>query len=341
VPRDDGSHTPSIGSLALPRDDEDEEFDAPETIEALATALTDLGHDVELLGYGEPLLRRLLSGPRPDLVWNIAEGHGGCRSREARAPAVLEMLDIPYTGSDPLTLATALDKDCAKRLVALAGVATAPWLLVGPDIDWESVESELAAMRFPVFVKPAFEGSSKGILTTSIIPDRVQLRAALEALAEVYRQPVLVEEFIDGDELTVGILGNRSPEVLGVMRVLPSKDAKGPFVYGLEAKRDWQHQVRYECPAQLTAKDTAAVREAALVCWRALGCRDVARVDFRLRQGVPYFLEANPLPGMSPISGDLVILSGHSGIEYRELVARILQATLNRLDLVPEPSLVG
>jgi D-alanine-D-alanine ligase len=329
------------GRLGLPGDDADEEFDSPQTIQALADALSALGHDVELLGYGEPMLERLLRGPRPDLVWNTAEGNGCGRSREARVPAVMEMLDIPYTGSDPLTLAATLDKDCAKRLVALSGVATPAWLLVEPEAAWDATELQVAALRFPVFVKPAFEGSSKGVLTNSIIHDPTELRLALAELAEVYRQPVLVEEFIDGDELTVGMVGNRPPEVIGVMRVLPGQPSEEPFVYSLEVKRDWQHLARYECPAQLSSKDTASVREAALACWQALGCRDVARIDFRLRQGVPYFLEANPLPGLSPESGDLVILSGRAGVEYRDLVGRILEATMQRCQLVSEPSLGG
>ncbi len=336
-----GASHRAAGVLSLPRDDADEEFDSPETIQAMAGVLEGLGHDVELLGYGEPMLQRLLSGPRPDLVWNIAEGNGGGRSREARVPAVLEMLDIPFTGSDPLTLAASLDKDCAKRLAALCGVSTPPWVLLTADCDWEAAQVELAALRFPVFVKPAYEGSSKGILAASIIRDLVQLKLALDELAEVYRQPVLVEEFIDGDELTVGIIGNSPPTVLGIMRMLPRGMTAGPFVYSLEVKRDWQRQVRYECPAELAPRDSEAVRQAALACWQALGCRDVARIDFRLRQGVPYFLEANPLPGLSPVSGDLVLLSGAMGIEYPELIARILQAALERLNLVHEASLVG
>ena len=327
--------------LCLPRDDADEEFDSPETIAAMATALEGLGHEVELLGYGELLLQRLLAGPRPELVWNIAEGSGCGRSREARVPAVLEMLDIPYTGSDPLTLGAALDKDCAKRLVALAGVATPAWVLVGADCEWESMQDELSTLRFPVFVKPAYEGSSKGILTASIIEDRAQLKSALEELAAVYRQPVLVEEFIDGDELTVGVVGNRPAEVIGVMRVLPREATAGPFVYSLEVKRDWERLVRYECPAQLSARDTEEVRAAALACWQALGCRDVARIDFRLRRGVPYFLEANPLPGLSPISGDIVLLAGGMGIAYPDLIARILNAALARLNLAREATLIA
>jgi D-alanine-D-alanine ligase len=330
---------PSPPKIALGRDDLDEEFDSPETIQALADALASLGHEVELLGDGERLVGRLLAGPRPDLIWNIAEGTGGGRAREARVPALLEMFDIPYTGSDPLTLAATLDKDCAKRLVSFDGVSTPPWVLF--DGNWMAARRALAKLRFPVFIKPAFEGSSKGILATSIVAELEPLKQALELLFETYRQPVLVEEFIDGDELTVGLLGNRPPEVIGIMRVLPRGPTQGPFVYSLDVKRDWQGQVHYECPAQLSPQDTHAVRAAALACWHALGCRDVARFDFRLRKGVPYFLETNPLPGLSPISGDLVLLSGSLGIEYPDLIARILQAALERLNLVHDASLAG
>ena len=150
--------------------DDDEEFDAPETVQALAAVLESLGHEVDLLGEGEPMLRRLLGGDRPDLVLNFAEGSGAGRSREARVPAVLEMLDIPYTGSDPLTLAVTLDKDCAKRLVAASGVATPAWALF--DGDESAVTAALDRVPFPWIVKPAYEGSSKGILTTNLIHDR-------------------------------------------------------------------------------------------------------------------------------------------------------------------------
>ena len=115
----------------------------------------------------------------------------------------------------------------------------------------------------------------------------------------------------------------------------------GPFVYSLEVKRDWRAPGTVRVPSPTQPADTDAVREAALDCWRALGCRDVARVDFRLRDGVPYFLEVNPLPGLSPISGDLVLLAGYVGIEYPDLIARILQAASERLNLIRETSLVG
>src|SRR3954470_24188395 len=140
-------------------DDFQEEFDSPATIEAIASVLRGLGHEVIKLGDGRELLERLLADP-PEFVFNIAEGQGVGRSREARVPAVLEMLGIPYAGSDPLTLAVTLDKDCAKRLVQSAGVAVPRGIVVQPQAPLQLADCKL---QFPVIVKPAWEGSSKGI----------------------------------------------------------------------------------------------------------------------------------------------------------------------------------
>jgi D-alanine-D-alanine ligase len=317
----------SSAAADLPEDAE-EEFDSPVTIEALTAAFEDLGHEVRQLGDGLPLLRQLVDGYRPDLVFNFAEGSGSGRSREARVPAVLEMLGIPYTGSDPLTLATTLDKSCAKQLVRAAGVATPDWLLV--DNDFDECRDRLRTFPLPVIVKPAFEGSSKGIRDTSFIDDSEKLLENVEQLVATYRQPVLVEEFIDGDELTVGIVGHKPREVLGILRVIPVKKSKQPFIYSLDVKRDMS-LVRYECPARLSAADTRSVETSALAVWKALGCRDVARIDFRLRNHVPYFLEVNPLPGLNPETSDLPIMARALGISHPELVGRILQAAQERL----------
>jgi D-alanine-D-alanine ligase len=306
-------------------DDAQEEFDSPATIEAIAWALQQLGHEVLLLGDGREMLEKVLADP-PDLVFNLAEGQGVGRAREARLPAVLEMLGIPCTGSDPLTLAVTLDKDCAKRLVASTGVPVPGGVAVHPDDD---LDSALAAAPLPALVKPAWEGSSKGIRARCLVDRRADLPAVVRSLWQDHRQPVLVEEFIDGDELTVGVLGNRPPQILGIMRVIPLRPT-ARFVYSLEVKRDYEKQVRYECPAELPAAVTAAVERAALQVFRVLGCRDVARVDFRLRNGVPYFLEVNPLPGLNPQSSDLVILARLIGWSHQQLVGAILQAALDR-----------
>ena len=160
---------------------------------------------------------------------------------------------------------------------------------------------------------------------------RAELHAALDELYEAYRQPVLVEEFIDGDELTVGLVGNGPPEVLGIMRVLPQGERRPTLRLqpGSEARLAAPGALRVPGPAGAGRyRRRSAKRPGGL---GGLGCRDVARFDFRLRGGVPYFLEANPLPGLSPISGDLVLLAGYVGISYSDLIARILHATLARV----------
>jgi len=312
--------------LGLP-DDFQEEFDSPVTIEAIASVLRELGHEVTKLGNGRGLLKQLLANP-PELVFNFAEGQGIGRSREARVPAVLEMLDIPYTGSDPLTLAVTLDKDCAKRLVSSRGVKVPAGVVLSP----EEVVVENGSIRpslFPAIVKPAWEGSSKGIRQHCLVDEPHQLGPIAQEMLEAYRQPILIEQFIEGDELTIGIIGNERPRVLGIMRVLPVQPTKR-FVYSLEVKRDYLREVRYECPARLSSKDYQAVEQAALTAFAAFGCRDVARIDFRLRDGVPYFLEVNPLPGLNPESSDLVIMAKLAGWTYFQLITAILDAALAR-----------
>jgi D-alanine-D-alanine ligase len=306
-------------------DDFQEEFDSPVTIEAIASVLRGLGHHVEFLGDGRELLERLLADP-PDFVFNFAEGQGTSRSREARVPAVLEMLGIPYTASDPCTLGVALDKDVARRLVASAGGAV-PWgRVLGPCDSWTAAPPDLP---LPCIVKPAWEGSSKGIHGKCLVERAADLPDVLRALQRDYAQPLLIEEYIDGDELTVGLVGNGPPRIVGVMKVVP-RNTGHRFVYSLEVKRDYLRQVRYECPARLSERDSAAVERAAFLAFQALGCRDVARVDFRLRDGVPYFLEANPLPGLNPESSDLVILATGCGWTYAQLIEAIFQAALTR-----------
>jgi D-alanine-D-alanine ligase len=308
-------------------DDLQEEFDSPITIDAIADVLRTLGHEVCKLGDGRNMLERLLANP-PDFVFNFAEGQGAGRSREARVPAVLEMLGIPYTGSDPLTLAVTLDKDCAKRLAESYGIRVPKDLIVhAPDTELDA--DSLGKMQFPLIVKPAWEGSSKGIRNRCLVESALQLRSVVEEMSRAYQQPLLIEEFIHGDELTVGLIGNGRPQILGIMRVLPVEPTER-FVYSLEVKRDYLQQVRYECPARLPTAQYKAVEEASLKAFSALGCRDVARVDFRLRDGIPFFLEVNPLPGLNPESSDLVIMAKLVGWTHAQLVTAILEAAMVR-----------
>jgi D-alanine-D-alanine ligase len=316
-------------------DDANEEYDSPVTVKAIGDVFRSLGHTVRELGDGRAFLEAVLREP-PDLVFNFAEGSGISRSREARVPAVCEMLGIPYTGSDPLALAVSLDKDTARRLAGAAGVNVPKGIVMrfpegrydGDFAEFVPVLAE-AGIPLPVIAKPVCEGSSKGVRSKSLIKTAEDLGPTVYSLWEDYRQPILVEEFISGDEVTVGITGNDPPQPLGIMRVLPKKPTEH-FVYSLEVKRDYENLVDYEAPAKLTPEVTQAVLADALSVFDALGCRDVARADFRIRDGVPYFLEINPLPGLNPESGDLCYLAYRLGLTHADLVKLILDAALKR-----------
>ncbi|HEU5117975.1 MAG TPA: ATP-grasp domain-containing protein [Isosphaeraceae bacterium] len=316
-------------------DDQFEEFDRPETIEALADVLRGEGHDVVLLGDGRELLETVLRQP-PDFVVNIAEGSGTSRNREARVPAVLEMLGIPYWGSDAFTMSATLDKDLAKRLVL---VDVPRGVLLPADLEDEAeVRMRLSvgfgdSLSAPVILKPSLEGSSKGIRGRCVADTIDEALEHYRMLALEYRQAILVEEFILGDEVTVGLVGDGiEAEVLGLMRILPTS-GESRFVYSLEVKRDWQRRVTYETPARLHPRTADRVAMAAKQAYTALGCRDFARIDFRVRDGVPYFLEANPLPGLSPETSDLVILARGYGIDHPSLIRKILNASMRRQGL--------
>ncbi len=319
-------------------DDVHEEFDAPSTIAAIADALRQLGHDPVELGNGRPLLEALLRDP-PDLVFNFAEGTGVSRNREARVPAVCEMLGVAYTGSDALAQAAALDKDVARRLAESAGVAVPKgFTLTFPPGDYDGDFAEFppaleaAGLACPVIAKPVCEGSSKGIRARCLIERPDDLGPTALKLWQDYRQPVLVEEFVAGVEVTVGLIGNDAPDVFGLMSITP-KEPVANFVYSLEVKRDFRKLVDYDTSPKLPRGVRQEVEASAVAAFVALGCRDVARVDFRVRDGVPYFLEINPLPGLNPESSDLVIMANLLNVSHVELVGLIVDAAAKRQGL--------
>jgi D-alanine-D-alanine ligase len=307
------------------------EFDEEETVVCLEAALSQLGHQLERVGRGIELARRLAAGERWDLVFNLAEGVRG-RSREAQVPAVCEMFDQPYTFSDPLTCAVTLDKSLAKRVVRDHGLPTAPFVLVERAED-----AALIDLPFPLFAKPVAEGSSKGVTRLSRIETRDELMAACAGLIETFRQPVLVESFLPGREVTVGIVGNNrhnghdgDARVLGVLEV--SFRAGADTAYTALNKRDYETWVDYR---MLDGEPLAQrMRELALATYNALGCRDLARVDLRCdAAGEPCFLEVNPLPGLHPTYSDLPILAGRAGTPYVDLLGQVIEASARRWKL--------
>ena len=303
-------------------DDAFEEYDSWETVELIAATLEAEGHTVTMLGGGREFLSKILH-EKLDFVFNIAEGRGAYRSREAQVPSILELLNIPYSGSDPQCLAICLDKPLTKKLVASEGVSTPKWRIINDIQELRQIDTR--DFSFPAIVKPAYEGSSKGILLTSVVEDVKQAIEVIESLLERYQQPAMVEEIILGEEVTMGIIGNSPPKVLGIMRILP-KQKDGYFIYNLDVKRNYLNLVKYECPAGLEEKVLQSIQISSLRAFQALGCRDFARLDFRISTaGVPYFLEINPLPGLGAHS-DLVIMAKKMGWSHRQLINSVLNA---------------
>jgi D-alanine-D-alanine ligase len=310
-------------------DDALEEYDSPTTIEYIRRALEGLGHSVVKLGGGPDFIRNILD-EKVDIVFNIAEGRGNYRSREAQVPSILEMLDIPYVGSDPECLAICLDKHLTKKLLRLEGILTPEWRMI--NNRQELKETTWEGFPFPAIVKPAFEGSSKGIHPNSLVDSVEEAIRTVTEMLELYRQPVLVEQFIDGEEVTVGIMGNSPPKVLGLMSILPRKQSNR-FVYTVEVKRDWKNLVDYECPAQLKEATTKKIAAYSLKVFEMLGCRDFSRIDFRVSaDGIPYMLEINPLPGLGDYS-DLIIMAVKLGWKHEDLIASVFNAALERYPL--------
>jgi len=301
------------------------ELDSPETIEAIEAALHAAGHRTERIGHVRALAARLVAGDRWDLVFNIAEGLFG-RSREAQVPALLEAFGVPYTFSDPLTQAAGLDKAVAKRIVRDAGVPTAPFAVLVEEADAAACDLSL-----PLFLKPVAEGTGKGCERASKIEDRAALAGVAGNLRARFGQPVLAEPFLPGREFTVGVLGcGAEAEAIGVMEIVLLEAAEAE-IYSFGNKDDYEGRVAYRLVDDAEAREAARI---ALAAYRALDCRDAARIDLRSdAAGRPQFLEVNTLAGLHPIHSDLPILAGKAGLPYAALIARIVDSACRRLGL--------
>ncbi|MCG8422398.1 MAG: ATP-grasp domain-containing protein [Proteobacteria bacterium] len=305
--------------------DDQAEWDPPETIIAIANALARQGHIVVHL-EATPDLPRVLAEADVDLIFNIAEGVEG-RNREAQVPALCELLGIPYTGSDSATLAIALDKALCKKVLMQHNILTPKFQVM--ETGRERLSSDLS---FPLIVKPNAEGSSKGIANANVVDDLEELRAAVRSILDRYRQPVIIEEYVSGREFTVGLLGDKRPRILPPMEIRFKDESIQRPVYDFVVKQEWEQHVYYECPAKLTPTERKNIEKVARDTFWALDCRDVGRVDLRMdNSGRIYVLEVNPLPGLTPNYSDLVLISQAAGMDYDQLMAEIMIGGLRRL----------
>jgi D-alanine-D-alanine ligase len=317
----------------LPQPDLYAEWDEPETIDAVEKALSALGKVIRLEADAE--FPRKLVAARPDFVFNCAEGLYGV-NREAHVPAICEFLGIPCHASDPLTLSLALHKGKAKEIMAYHGVPTAPFILANSRADARNV-----TLPFPLFAKPALEGSSKGITVRSLCANRAKLVSVVGDLLDVYQEPVLVEAYLPGPEFTVAILGNgRESRCLPIVRMKFDELPLGaPPIYGFEAKWLWDTPDRpldlFECPARIPKELVREIRGAALGAYRVLGCRDWGRVDIRCdATGRPMVVEVNPLPGILPDPKDnscFTKAARAAGMSYDTLIQTVADLAWRRI----------
>jgi len=308
-----------------------EEFDSAETIEAVSSVLEGCRLTTVKLGGDINIVDKIKS-EKPGFVFNMAEGFFG-RNREAHVPAILELMNMPYTGSDPLTLALTLDKITAKKLLHQIGILTPNFTVIKQREDLVNFDDRL---RYPLVAKPAWEGSSKGIYTTSMADDLRAIRKNVEFLFEKYPgQPVLIEEFISGREITAAVIGNHPARILGLMEIKAKSENREDFIYSLEIKRNWREEVEYIIPPNIDKSTQRSLEQLALSAFREFSCRDIARFDFRIdNRGQIYLLEINPLPGLSLGYSDLVIMAEGIGIKYGELIISILKSAFQRYEII-------
>jgi D-alanine-D-alanine ligase len=334
-PPSSGSGVATLLAPAPAADDEFAEWDAPATIDAVANALARHGEIVRLEATDD--FPQRLRDERPDIVFNIAEGLRG-PNREAHVPAICEFYGVPYSGSDPFTLALCLDKARTKEILRAHAVATADWWLVRSAADLAHLARR--DLRLPLFAKPVHEGSSKGITERNYIGTADLLVPVVTELLERYAQPVIVETFLPGAEFTCGVLGNgASARVLPIVGMnFGSLPAGALPIYGFEAKWIWDRPEEpldiFECPAQVSAALRAEIEQVVLSAYRVLGCRDWSRIDVRLdAEGRPNIVEVNPLPGILPDPMDNSCLpkaARAAGLDYDALIGAALIAAADR-----------
>ncbi|MGA1872573.1 MAG: GNAT family N-acetyltransferase [Thermoplasmatota archaeon] len=270
-----------------------------------------------------------VSNGKFDIIFNLCEGYGGDSRGEAWVAAQLEMAGIPFTGSDSMTLALCQNKAKTKQVLISKGIQTPRYQVL------HSTSQRLEdGFVWPLIVKPVREDASEGISQASVVKNKLELNRMVDRITDIYDQPALVEEYIDGRELNVAIMGNWP-----CLEVLPVSEIKFDYPPGEYNIVDYDSKWSPEtgafkgsygtCPAELTREEFKTVSEASRMAFRVLGCRDYARIDIRLREGIAYILEVNPNPGINVDSG-FCRSAGQSGLDYDQMVLRIMALTMKR-----------
>jgi D-alanine-D-alanine ligase len=311
------------------------EWDDAETINAVRDAIEKTGHEVILIEADETAFDKLKS-ERPDIVFNMAEGYGGS-SRESYIPAMLEMLGIPYTASDAVTIGICHDKSRCKEILTYYKIPTPSFFIT------DAVVNGYPKVKFPGFVKPLHEGSSKGIYNSCLVKNKAELNREITRIKNDYNQPSLIEDFLEGREFTVAVLGNgEKTRVLPIVEINLSCVPEGfNPIYSYEVK--WFFDTRenkldiFTCPAQISSKLRKKIEKICLDAFKALRINDWARIDVRCdKENNPYIIEVNPLPGILPNPDDNSCFpkaAREVGIDYDTLIQTVLNMAIKRYNI--------
>jgi D-alanine-D-alanine ligase len=306
--------------------DANAEFDHPSTIGVIASAIETCGFKVKKIGNALSLLEKI-DNLDVDIVFNISEGLFG-RNRESQVPILLEMADIPFVGADALTLSLTLDKIMAKKIFISEGIPTPKFF----EVKTAEGLMDTNHFKFPLIVKPRFEGSSKGLTDDSRVENTSDLQKQVEHIISTYKQPALIEEFISGQEFTVAIVGNDPAEVMPIVQIkIDGRLQLNDKFYTFAHIRS--NRLKYICPPRIDKDLVKEISRLALKTYNAVECRDFGRVDFRVdKKGDPYVLEINPLPSLS--TGDVfMVVAKEIGISYAKMIGKILDSALKRYNL--------
>lgn len=309
--------------IASGTDDSQAEYDSIDTVNSIKSVLEKVGYSVILI-EADVFFVEKIKRLRPDIIFNIAEGRNG-RGREGQVPAILSFLDIPYSGSDETTLCITLDKTITKDYLN-------NFCVLSPKSQTFNSTSDLknCNLNFPVIVKPNSEGSSKGIRDVSIAKNLQEINL-LKQHTSAYGISFIAEEYIEGREFTVGIIGNGTETHVFEPMEIEFKTKQQYTIYSYEVKQDYTKHVEYVCPANIRKQLSDKIKAISLKIYNSLSCRDFSRIDFRIDKNENvYFIEINPLPGLARGYSDFPMLAEKCGVSYDELVLKILDSAIKR-----------
>ena len=305
------------------------EEDLMNTAEQVKDALSSYGHEVGVVDVKRDVFKRLKRSDF-DIAFNVCERYNGSSLLEPYVAAMLELIKMPYTGSGPLTLSTCIDKIKMKAILLDNGIKTPRFQIMNSN--------EKLNLKFPLIVKPSKMDNSIGITTKSIVNSKEELKERVKRIRDNYKQPPLVEEFIEGRDIDAGVLGNPNPINLPLSEIIYA-DVPGneKHIFSYEVKWDkgspYYETTEYACPTKLNKGTREKIKKTALDVYKILGCRDYGRIDIRLsKDNTPYVLELNPNPGIS-IDNSIPIAARAMGISYDSLINKILNFAIKRCRL--------